>query len=71
MVYLDVDFLCKMALSKINLDSAIFVFIDILKNVGKFDKIRIFKNLDMDIFKKCGILKLNLDKPFWMEVYEL
>lgn len=31
MVYLDVDFLCKMALSKINLDNAIFVFIDILK----------------------------------------
>ena len=31
MVYLDVDFLCKMALSKINLDSDNFVFIDILK----------------------------------------
>lgn len=60
-----------MALSKINLDSAISMFVDILKNVGKFDKIRIYKNLDMDIFKKCGILKLNLDKPFWMEVYEL
>lgn len=52
MVYLDVDFLCKMALSKINLDSAISMFVDILKNVGKFDKIRICKNLDMDIFKK-------------------